>query len=102
MGTRSLLTSTFESDSSNLIRHYALWDQIAVAAHSDGQVVEYLNFLQDDVFMEPIVMAEGAYVAPTTAGWGLEMQRDFIERHTYPTGTVWQGREESGSIKFLA
>ncbi|MFT5376723.1 MAG: L-fuconate dehydratase [Candidatus Latescibacterota bacterium] len=86
----------------NMIRHYALWDQIAVSAHSDGQIVEYLNFLQDDVFMEPIVMAEGAYVAPTTAGWGLEMQRDFIERHTYPTGTVWQGREESGSIKFLA
>jgi len=86
----------------NMIRHYALWDQIAVSAHSNGQVVEYLNFLQDDVFIEPIVMAKGAYVAPTTAGWGLEMQRDFIEEHTYPTGAVWQGREESGSIKFLA
>ncbi len=86
----------------NMIRHYALWDQIAVSAHSNGQVVEYLNFLQDGVFVEPIAMAQGAYVAPDTAGWGLEMQPDFVERHTYPTGAVWQGREASGSITFLA
>jgi L-fuconate dehydratase len=86
----------------NMIQHYALWDQIAVSAHSKNQVVEYLNFLQDEVFVAPIAMAEGAYVAPNTAGWGLEMQRDFVVSHTYPTGSVWQGREASGSITFLA
>ena len=86
----------------NMIQHYAMWDQICVAAHSDTQVVEYLNFLQDDVFIEPIKIRNGAYVAPTVPGWGLEMFPDFVEKHTYPTGSVWQGREESGGITFLA
>ena len=86
----------------NMIRHYALWDQICVSAHSRTQVVEYLNFLQDEVFIEPVEVEHGAYVTPTTPGWGLEMHPDFVERHIYPTGSVWQGREASGSVTFLA
>ena len=86
----------------NMIQHYALWDQISVSGHSDSQLVEYLEFLQDGVFLEPIQMRDGSYVAPTTPGWGLEMHPDFVDRHIYPTGTVWQGRETSGGITFLA
>lgn len=86
----------------NMIQHYAMWDQICVAAHSDTQVVEYLNFLQDEVFIEPIKISNGAYVAPSVPGWGLEMYPDFVEKHIYPTGSVWKGREVSGGITFLA
>ncbi len=86
----------------NMIQHYAMWDQICVAANSDTQVIEYLNFLQDEVFIEPIKISDGAYIAPTVPGWGLEMFPDFVEKHVYPTGSVWQGREASGGITFLA
>ena len=86
----------------NMIQHYAIWDQICVAAHSDTQVVEYLNFLQDEVFLHPIHVRNGAYVTPTVPGWGLEMHPNFVEKHIYPTGSVWQGREASGGITFLA
>ncbi len=86
----------------NMIQHYAMWDQISVAAHSDTQVVEYLEFLQEGVFLELIQVRDGAYVAPTVPGWGLEMHPDFVEKHIYPTGAVWQGRETSGGITFLA
>ena len=86
----------------NMICHYALWDQIAVAAHSNGQVVEYLNFLQDGVFLHPVEVADGAYIAPKAAGWGLEMQPDFVTNHTYPNGKIWRDRQASGSITFLA
>ena len=86
----------------NMIQHYALWDQICVAGHSDTQLVEYLNFLQEDVFLHPVQVREGAYVTPTVPGWGLEMDPAFVEQHTYPTGAVWQGREASGGITFLA
>ncbi len=85
----------------NMIQHYALWDQICVAAHSETQVVEYLNFLQTEVFLHPIQVRQGGYVTPTPPGWGLEMYPDFIAAHTYPTGSVWQGREDSGSITFF-
>ena len=86
----------------NMIRHYALWDQICVAGSSNMQVVEYLNFLQDEVFFEPVPVAAGAYVTPLGPGWGLEMRPEFIAAHTYPSGSVWQGREASGGVKFLA
>ena len=86
----------------NMVRHYALWDQICVAAHSRDQVVEYLNFLQDEVFIDPVKVARGSYVTPNGLGWGLEMQANFVARHTYPEGEVWQGREVSGGVLFLA
>ena len=72
------------------------------ASHSETQVVEYLNFLQEEVFLHPIQVSNGAYVTPTVPGWGLEMSPDFVERHIYPTGAVWQGREASGGVTFLA
>ena len=86
----------------NMIQHYAMWDQISVSAHSGTQLVEYLEFLQEGVFIEPIQVSDGAYVAPTTPGWGLEMHPEFVDRHIYPTGAVWLGREASGGITFLA
>jgi L-fuconate dehydratase len=30
------------------------------------------------------------------------MEEEFVRDHTYPTGSVWQGREASGSITFVA
>jgi len=86
----------------NMIVHYALWDQICVSGPSRGQLVEYLNFLQDGVFLNPVAMKDGAYQTPAAAGWGLEMEEEFVRDHTYPTGSVWQGREASGSITFVA
>ncbi len=86
----------------NMIQHYALWDQIAVSARSDIQFVEYLNFLQEDAFVNPVRVENGSYIAPTSPGWGLEMHNEFIGAHTYPTGSVWVGREASGGVTFIA
>jgi L-fuconate dehydratase len=86
----------------NMIPHFALWDQICVAAHSDDQVVEHINFLQDEAFIHPVKLEHGAYVTPTAPGWGVEMHADFVSKHIYPTGSVWAGREDSGGVKFLA
>lgn len=85
----------------NMIVHYAIWDQIKVASHSDNQVVEYIEFLQDDVFLNPIQVKNGHYVSPSTFGWGIEMQENFFNDHIYPTGNVWKDRVASGSITFL-
>jgi L-fuconate dehydratase len=85
----------------NMIVHYAIWDQIKVASNSDNQVVEYIEFLQDDVFVNPVQVRDGHYVSPTAFGWGLEMQENFFNDHTYPTGSIWMERVDSGSIKFL-
>jgi len=40
----------------NMIQHYGVWDQIAVSGHSDTQLVEYIDFLQDAV-QHPVAIA---------------------------------------------
>ena len=43
----------------NMIRHYAIFDQIAVAATGDNRLVEYIDFLQDGVFANPATVQGG-------------------------------------------
>ena len=85
----------------NMIVHFAIWDQIKVSSHSDNQLVEYIDFLQEDVFKYPVQVNDGHYVTPQSYGWGLEMYEEFINSHVYPEGIVWKDRIASGSITFL-
>jgi L-fuconate dehydratase len=75
----------------NMIQHYGMWDQIAVSGHSESQVVEYIDFLQD-VVENPVNVENGHYVAPKALGWGLEFMPSFIQKYTYPNGPVWKER----------
>tara|TARA_Y100001970_G_C14255213_1_gene874799 strand:+ start:6983 stop:8311 length:1329 start_codon:yes stop_codon:yes gene_type:complete len=85
----------------NMILHYSIWDQIKVSSHSDDQLVEYAEFLQEEVFVNPIKVKNGRYITPLSHGWGLEMHEEFLKSHIYPTGKIWRNRVESGSITFL-
>ena len=75
----------------NMIQHYGMWDQVAVSGHSDTQLVEYIDFLQDAV-QQPVEVRDGCYVTPKAAGWGLEFMPKFIEKHRFPEGEVWRNR----------
>ncbi|MDB4339116.1 mandelate racemase/muconate lactonizing enzyme domain-containing protein [Rubripirellula sp.] len=75
----------------NMIQHYGMWDQIAVAGHSDSQLVEYIDFLQETVD-HPVEVREGRYVTPKAHGWGLEFKQDFLRDHAYPDGRIWKSR----------
>ncbi|MEM8671355.1 MAG: enolase C-terminal domain-like protein [Planctomycetota bacterium] len=77
----------------NMIQHYGMWDQIAVSGHSDTQLVEYIDFLQESV-ESPLEVRDGCYVTPTAPGWGLEFRPEFIEQHRFPDGDVWVNRDE--------
>ena len=77
----------------NMIQHYGMWDQIAVSGHSDTQLVEYIDFLQEAV-EHPVETRDGHYVTPKAAGWGLEFHDEFLADHTYPTGKVWKDRPQ--------
>ena len=76
----------------NMIQHYGMWDQIAVSGHSDTQLIEYIDFLQESV-EHPVEVKEGSYVTPTAPGWGLEFLPEFLEKHTFPGGEVWDKRD---------
>ena len=75
----------------NMIQHYGMWDQIAVSGHSDTQLVEYIDFLQEAV-EHPVEVRDGCYATPTAPGWGLEFLPEFLSEHTFPGGEVWASR----------
>ena len=71
-----------------------MWDQIAVSGHSDTQLIEYIDFLQESV-QHPVEVRDGFYVTPSAPGWGLEFLPDFIAQHSYPDGDVWKTRADN-------
>jgi len=75
----------------NMIQHYGMWDQVAVSGHSDTQLVEYIDFLQEAV-KHPVEVRDGCYATPTAAGWGLEFLPEFLSEHTFPSGGAWESR----------
>jgi len=79
----------------NMVLHFSIWDQILVSAKSDNQVIEYLEFLQEDVFINPIKVKDGNYVLPKVPGWGIEMKDNFIQDHLYPHGNIWKDRKNN-------
>ncbi len=68
------------------IVHLSLFDQICVSGPQD-QRVEYIDFLQEGVFVKPISVANGHYMTPTESGWGLEFEKDFLKNYQYPAGS---------------
>jgi hypothetical protein len=65
---------------------------------SEGRWLEYLEFLQEDVFLHPLEVRDGHYLLPRAPGWGLEMEQDFVDRYRYPDGPDCAGTEEADRI----
>ncbi|MFO0283249.1 MAG: enolase C-terminal domain-like protein [Acidobacteriota bacterium] len=53
---------------------------------SEGRWLEYLEFLQQGVFLHPLEVRNGHYQLPTASGWGLEMHAPFIANYRFPDG----------------
>jgi len=47
--------------------------------------VEHLH----EHFVDPVVIRNGCYVAPSTPGYSITMRAESIARFEYPSGPVW-------------
>jgi L-fuconate dehydratase len=65
---------------------------------SEGRLLEYLEFLQQGVFLHPLVVRDGRYVLPSAPGWGLEMHDEFVARYRYPGGPDRADTDEADRI----
>ncbi len=66
-------------------------DYVHIAADLTDRVVEFVDHLHEH-FVDPCVIKDGAYVAPTAPGYSMQMFDDSISAYTYPTGSEWQKR----------
>jgi L-fuconate dehydratase len=70
------------------VQHISIFDYIAVSASLENRVIEYVEHLHEH-FLEPVVIRDGRYVAPTAPGWSIEMKPESIADYEFPTGPVW-------------
>jgi len=71
-----------------LVQHLSMFDYLAVAGTTDDRVIEYVDHLHDH-FLDPVVIREGHYMAPSTPGFSATMRPESIARYTFPGGTFW-------------
>ncbi|MFJ8487603.1 L-fuconate dehydratase [Streptomyces sp. NPDC094038] len=71
-----------------LVQHLSMFDYLAVAGTTEDRVIEYVDHLHDH-FLDPVVIREGHYTAPTAPGFSAAMRPESVTEYTYPGGTFW-------------
>jgi L-fuconate dehydratase len=71
-----------------LVQHLASFDYVAVGASREGRIVEYVDHLHEH-FVDPCVVENGRYRAPTAPGYSSQMRADSLRRYAYPDGATW-------------
>ncbi|WP_210592121.1 L-fuconate dehydratase [Streptomyces sp. GESEQ-35] len=71
-----------------LVQHLSMFDYVAVSGTTDDRVIEYVDHLHDH-FLDPVVIREGHYTAPTAPGFSAAMRPESIARYTFPGGAFW-------------
>jgi L-fuconate dehydratase len=66
-------------------------DFVQISADLTDRVVEFVDHLHEH-FVDPCVIKNGAYVAPSAPGYSIEMYEKSLADYTFPTGKEWQKR----------
>jgi len=71
-----------------LVQHLAMFDYLAVSGTTEDRVIEYVDHLHDH-FLDPVVIRDGHYTAPTAPGFSAALRPESIARYTFPGGAFW-------------
>ncbi|MGC5566008.1 L-fuconate dehydratase [Streptomyces sp. FR-108] len=71
-----------------LVQHLSMFDYVALSGTTENRVIEYVDHLHDH-FLDPVVIGEGRYMAPTQPGFSATMRPESIAEFTFPGGTFW-------------
>jgi L-fuconate dehydratase len=71
-----------------LVRHLSMFDFVAVSGSLESRVIEYVDHLHEH-FLDPAVIADGAYVAPSRPGFSAQMRPETLTRYAFPDGAAW-------------
>ncbi|MFF9118619.1 L-fuconate dehydratase [Streptomyces massasporeus] len=71
-----------------LVQHLSMFDYVALSGTTEDRVIEYVDHLHDH-FLDPAVIREGRYTAPTAPGFSAAMRPESLARYTYPGGACW-------------
>lgn len=64
------------------VQHLALIDFICVSGSLEDRVLEYVDHLHEH-FLDPVVMRDGGYVPPRSAGYSIEMKPESLAKYEF-------------------
>ena len=70
------------------VQHLSMFDYIAVSGSLENRVLEYVDHLHQH-FLDPVVMKNGHYIAPTAPGYSITMRAESLAHYAYPNGPAW-------------
>jgi L-fuconate dehydratase len=73
-------------------QHVSMFDYVAVSASLEDRVCEFVDHLHEH-FVDPVRVVGGRYLAPTTAGYSIEIRPESLSEFAFPDGPGWW-REE--------
>lgn len=73
------------------VNHLIFIDELYVAGTSEGRVAEYVDHLHEH-FVDPCVVRDAHYMAPTEPGYSITMKEESIAAYRYPDGRIWKER----------
>jgi len=71
------------------VQHLSIFDYVAVSGSLDNRVCEYVDHLHEH-FMDPCVVRDARYLAPTTPGYSIAIKPESLDAHEFPGGKVWR------------
>ncbi|HEY2672426.1 MAG TPA: L-fuconate dehydratase, partial [Rugosimonospora sp.] len=71
-----------------LVQHLSMFDYVAVSGSMDDRVIEYVDHLHEH-FVDPVVIRDGRYQAPTAPGFSATMRAETLTEFAYPHGPIW-------------
>ncbi|MHC5906786.1 L-fuconate dehydratase [Streptomyces sp. S6] len=71
-----------------LVQHLSMFDYVALSGTTEDRVIEYVDHLHTH-FLDPVVIREGHYMAPSTPGFSAAMRPESLARFRYPDGAFW-------------
>ncbi|MFH8484170.1 L-fuconate dehydratase [Streptomyces longisporoflavus] len=71
-----------------LVQHLSMFDYVALTGTTENRVIEYVDHLHDH-FVDPVVLRDGHYLAPTAPGFSAAMRAESLAEYTYPGGAFW-------------
>jgi len=74
-------------------QHVSMFDYVAVGATFDDRVCEFVDHLHEH-FVDPVRVARGRYLEPTTPGYSIEIRPESLSEFAFPDGPGWWKEEE--------
>ncbi|HUR08330.1 MAG TPA: L-fuconate dehydratase [Nonomuraea sp.] len=72
-----------------LVQHLSMFDYVAVSGTMENRVIEYVDHLHEH-FVDPVVIKDGRYAAPSAPGFSAAMHPESITAHSFPGGEIWR------------